>query len=143
MKYYRYSEEDMRDILNAKDKRELMGVWNRINENDLMITCSACNNDYLYLESPVLKDEVWKKVTAYYNLHDGGILRAISVPHDINASKIHKLKVLMNVDRHNTDVCVCRKCMEKALGHHLCVSDLDVGVAMNKKIISELEMTSA
>lgn len=56
MKYYKYSEMDIRDILNAKDKRELMKVWNRINENDLMITCSACNNDYLYFESPILKN---------------------------------------------------------------------------------------
>ena len=143
MKYYRYSEEDVRDILNAKDKRELMVVWNKINENGLMITCSACKNDYPYFESPVLKDEVWDKVTAYYNLHEGGILRAISVPYDINASKIYKLKTLMNVDKHNTDVCVCRQCMEKALGHSLCESDLDVGVAMNKKILKELKMASS
>lgn len=143
MKYYRYSENDIRDILNAKDKGELMGVWNRINEDGLMITCSACKTDYPYFESPVLKDEVWEKVTAYYNLHEGGILRAISVPHDINASKIYKLKMLMNVDKHNTDVCVCRQCMEKALGHSLVESDLDVGVGMNKKILNELKMASA
>jgi hypothetical protein len=86
---------------------------------------------------------VWEKVTAYYNLHEGGILRAISVPHDINASKIYKLKMLMRVEKHNTDVCVCRQCMEKALGHSLGESDLDVGVAMNKKILKELKMTSA
>lgn len=134
---------DIRDILNAKDKRELNGVWNRINENDLMITCSACNNDYLYFESPVLKDEVWGKVTAYYNLHEGGILRAIPVPHDINEAKIHHLKKLMNVNMHNTDVCVCRQCMEKALGHPLYVSDLDVEVGMNKEILSKLSIESA
>lgn len=143
MKYYRYSEKDMRDILNAKDNRELMEVWSRINENGLMITCSACKNDYPYFESPILKDSVWEKVTAYYNLHEGGIMRAISVPHDINASKVYKLKMLMRVDKHNTDVCVCRQCMEKALGHSLGESDLNVGVAMNKKILNELKMASA
>lgn len=143
MKYYRYSEKDIRDILNAKDKRELMGVWNRINENGLMITCSACKNDYPYFESPVLKDDVWKNVTTYYNLHDGCIMRAASVPQEINASKIYKLKMLMNVRTSNTEVCVCRQCMEKALGHPLHESDLKAVVPMNKKIINELKMTSA
>ena len=143
MKYYRYTEKDLRDILNAKDKRELTLVWNRINEDGLMITCSACKTDYPYFESPVLKDEVWEKVTTYYNLHEGGIRRAISVPHDINASKIYHLKMLMNVDKQNTDVCVCRKCMEKALGHSLCESDLDADVSMNKTILNELKMASA
>jgi len=33
--------------------------------------------------------------------------------------------------------------MEKALGHSLGESDLDVGVAMNKKILNELKMASA
>ena len=89
------------------------------------------------------EDGVWEKVSTYYNLHEGGILRAIPVPHDINASKIFFLKMLMNVDVHNTDVCVCRQCMEKALGHSLCESDLNDGVLMNKNILNELKMASA
>ena len=108
-----------------------------------MITCSACKNDYPYFESPVLKDDVWKNVTTYYNLHDGCIMRAASVPQEINASKIYKLKMLMNVRTSNTEVCVCRQCMEKALGHPLRESDLNAVVPMNKNIINKLKMTSA
>lgn len=122
MLYYKYNEEEL-DVVAALPAKE----FNEYVSEHRYGTCTVCCNEYLYVDSPILKKESWKRVVNFYGLAEfekrserlfdrhhppRPMFRNRKTSRKYKELTILDIKEVVPSDQHCT---VCIDCMNKAL----------------------------
>lgn len=141
-KFYKYNIEDLKKLQEEGcDDKSV----NRFRERHFYYTCSCCHNEGLYVESPVIKDELWKEILKNLNIKDNEKIshsNAYKLPKEKqywSAVIFYRLfKQINEVVPDDSYVMLCRECMEKGLGRELYAEDLEDCI-MTRNIIHKFK----
>lgn len=141
-KFYKYNIEDLKKLQEEGCNHK---TANRFRERHFYYTCSCCHNEELYVESPIIKDELWKEILKNLNIKDNeeiGHSNAYKLPEEKqywSAVIFYRLFEQINkVEPDDSYVMLCRDCMEKGLGRELYAEDLKDCI-MTKNIIHKFK----
>lgn len=141
-KFYKYDIEDLKKLQEEGCDCEAV---NRFRDRHFYYTCSCCHNEGLYVESPIIKDELWKEILKNLNIKDN---------EEISHAKIYRFpeekqywpavrfyrffKEINETEPDDSYVMLCRDCMEKGLGRELYAEDLEDCI-MTRNIIHKFK----
>lgn len=136
-KFYKYNIEDLKFLQkNVCDYKAVDEFRNR----HFYYTCSCCHKEELYVESPVVKDELWKETLEKLGIENNEhISKAIVFRYPAEkqywpAIRFYRLFNEINeVTPDDSYVMLCRECVEKGIGRELYIEDL-VDCDMTKTI---------
>lgn len=139
MQRFKYNDQDLLNVIEGEldDPKD----WNKFNTEHHMSECSVCNTEYVYCSgySPVLNDTLWHQIQDYYGLKDPEYLDNNSINFSTILEKrlemVRKIVTKIPSENHCT---ICVKCMEKALGRKIKVSDL-VSCKINDRFLLKRE----
>lgn len=140
--YFKYNLEDLKELAESGCDNTSA---NAFRDKHRYYTCSCCHKEEHYIDSPVLKDNVWKEITNNLNIKDNDeISHAVvyRVPKEQEfreAVKFYRLfKETNEVVPDDKYVMLCRECMEKGLGRELYKEDLE-DCLMTRRIINKFK----
>ena len=141
-KFYKYNIEDLKKLQEGGCDCEAV---DRFRDRHLYYTCSCCHNEGLYVESPVIKDELWKEILKNLNIKDNeeiGHAKIYRFPEEKQywpAVRFYILfKEINETEPDDSYVMLCRDCMEKGLGRELYAEDLEDCI-MTRNIIHKFK----
>ena len=141
-KFYKYDIDDLKELQASGCDATAINLFR---DRHFYYTCSCCHKEELYVESPVVKDELWSEAIGNLGIEDNtndGKLTLYSLPHDRSlwaAVRFYRLfKEINEVIPDESYTMLCRGCMERGLGRELVKGDL-VDCDMTRGIIHKFK----
>lgn len=139
-KYFELTKEELPKLQEAcKSPRGLSDFI----DTHYHYTCSCCGKDELYMKSPVLKGDVWRKALQGLGIKEfvpRGISHAYRLPkgYEQEVRFFNVVRTMCKTVPDNKYTMLCRDCVEKGIGRELYKDDL-ADCLMTRNIIDEFK----